>query len=53
MHTHSLDTRQGLPTAACSAVRLRGASAGAVNAVVFAVGMIDGRAKAKAGLARF
>jgi NTE family protein len=32
---------------------ISGASAGAVNAAVFAAGMIDGRAKAKAGLARF
>ncbi len=32
---------------------ISGASAGAVNAVVFAAGMIDGRAKAEAGLARF
>jgi len=32
---------------------ISGASAGAVNAVVLAAGMIDGRAEAKAGLARF
>jgi NTE family protein len=32
---------------------ISGASAGAVNAVVLAAGLVDGRAQAKAGLARF